>query len=42
MFPIQVLHDSLITYIEKTVFDGVVNEAIMQHFQNMKNRRGQL
>ena len=38
----QLLNDSLITYIEKTVFDGVVNEAIMQRFQNMKNRRGQL
>ncbi|XP_074323836.1 uncharacterized protein LOC141660747 [Apium graveolens] len=38
----QLLNDSLITYIEKSVFDGIVNEAIMQRFQNMKNHRGQL
>lgn len=38
----QLLNDSLVTYVEKAVFDGIVNEAIMQRFQNMKNRRGQL
>lgn len=38
----QLLNDSLITYIEKAVFDDVLNESIIQRFQNMKNRRGQL
>ncbi|XP_074326930.1 uncharacterized protein LOC141664873 [Apium graveolens] len=38
----QLLNDSLVTYIEKSVFDGIVNEAIMQRIQNMKNRREQL
>ncbi|KAL7254698.1 hypothetical protein ACSBR1_008946 [Camellia fascicularis] len=38
----QWLNDCLVTYIEKDVFDSVDNELIMQRFQNMKSRRGQL
>ncbi|KAL7235438.1 hypothetical protein ACSBR1_018852 [Camellia fascicularis] len=38
----QWLNDCLVTYIEKDVFDSVDNEFIMQRFQNMKSRRGQL
>ena len=38
----QWMNDCLVTYIESDVFDAVDNEAIMQRFQNMKTRRGQL
>ncbi|KAL7181344.1 hypothetical protein ACSBR1_040265 [Camellia fascicularis] len=38
----QWLNNCLVTYIEKDVFDSVDNELIMQRFQNMKSRRGQL
>lgn len=38
----QWLNDRLVTYIEKEVFNGIDNEAIMQRFQNMKPRRMQL
>ena len=38
----QWMNDCLVTYIESDVFDTVDNEAIMQRFQNMKTRRGQL
>lgn len=38
----QFLNDCLITFIEKDVFDEVANEAVLQRFQNMKKRRGQL
>ena len=38
----QWLNDCLVTYIEKDVFDSVDNELIMQRFQNIKSRRGQL
>ncbi|KAL7239789.1 hypothetical protein ACSBR2_005625 [Camellia fascicularis] len=38
----QWLNDCLVTYIEKDVFDSVDNEFIMQRFQNVKSRRGQL
>ena len=36
------LNDSLVVYIEKDIFSCIDNEAIMQRFQNMKNRRGSL
>ena len=36
------MNDNLVTYIEKDVFDSVKNEAIMQCFQKMYPRRGQL
>ncbi|KAL7253587.1 hypothetical protein ACSBR1_008010 [Camellia fascicularis] len=38
----QWLNDCLVAYIEKYVFDSVDNELIMQRFQNLKSRRGQL
>ncbi|GAV87293.1 Dimer_Tnp_hAT domain-containing protein [Cephalotus follicularis] len=36
------LNDCLVTYIERDIFETTDNERIMQRFQNMKNRRGQL
>lgn len=36
------MNESLIVYIEKDIFDKVENESIMQYFQCMGNRRGQL
>ena len=36
------MNDTLITYIENDVFDSVSDMVIMQRFQNMKPRRGQL
>ncbi|XP_058741882.1 uncharacterized protein LOC131614290 [Vicia villosa] len=36
------LNDCLVTYIESDIFDEVDNEKIIEHFQNMKTRRGQL
>ncbi|XP_068319650.1 uncharacterized protein [Pyrus communis] len=36
----QWLNDSLVVYIEKDVFSCIGNEAIMEHFQTMKPRRG--
>ena len=36
------MNDNLVTYIEKDVFDSVKNEVIMQHFQKMYHRQGQL
>ncbi|XP_057775196.1 uncharacterized protein LOC130994180 [Salvia miltiorrhiza] len=38
----NLLNDCLVPYIEKDVFVNVTNEAIMQRFQNMKNRREML
>ncbi|XP_016646929.1 PREDICTED: zinc finger MYM-type protein 1-like [Prunus mume] len=38
----QWLNNSLIVYIERDVFACIDNETIMQRFQNMKTRRGQL
>lgn len=38
----QLMNDCLITYIEKDVFDCIDNESIMQRFQRMRTRRGQL
>ncbi|RWR76195.1 zinc finger MYM-type protein 1-like protein [Cinnamomum micranthum f. kanehirae] len=36
------MNDCLLAYIEKGIFNSIDDEAIMQRFQNMKNRRGQL
>ncbi|KAL5160757.1 Zinc finger MYM-type protein 1 [Glycine soja] len=36
------MNDCLVTYIEKDVFNKIGNELIIQQFQNMKSRRGQL
>ncbi|RWR84890.1 Dimer_Tnp_hAT domain-containing protein/DUF4371 domain-containing protein [Cinnamomum micranthum f. kanehirae] len=36
------MNDCLLAYIEKDIFNSIDDEAIMQRFQNMKNRRGQL
>ena len=38
----QWMNDCLVTYIEKDIFKTIKCEEIMQRFQNMKNRRGQL
>ena len=38
----QWMNDCLVTYIEKDIFKTIEYEKIMQRFQNMKNRRGQL
>ncbi|XP_050936272.1 uncharacterized protein LOC127144404 [Cucumis melo] len=38
----QWMHDCLVAYIERDLFDKIDNEAIMYRFQNMKSRRGQL
>ena len=38
----QWMNDYLVTYIEKDIFKTIECEEIMQRFQNMKNRRGQL
>ena len=38
----QWMNDCLIVYIEKDLVCNIDNETIMQRFQNMKTRRGQL
>ncbi|KAL4033312.1 hypothetical protein IC575_006399 [Cucumis melo] len=38
----QWMNDCLITYIEKDLLDKLDNKLIMDQFQNMKIRRGQL
>ena len=38
----QWMNDCLVIYIEKDIFKTIEYEEIMQRFQNMKNRRGQL
>lgn len=38
----QFLANCLVTYIEKNIFYCVDNKTIIQCFQNMKTRRGQL
>ncbi|XP_078154717.1 uncharacterized protein LOC144550590 [Carex rostrata] len=38
----QFLNDCLVTYVESELFDEVVDERIMQRWQNMSNRRGKL
>ncbi|CAH9118761.1 unnamed protein product [Cuscuta epithymum] len=36
------MNDCLVPYIESDVFDSIDDELIIQHFQNMQARRGQL
>ena len=36
------MNDNLVTYIKKCIFKTIECEKIMQRFQNMKNRQGQL
>ena len=36
------MDDCLVTYIEKDIFKTIECEEIIQRFQDMKNRRGQL
>ena len=38
----QWMNDTLIVYIEKEVFNSIDNETIMNRFQIMRTRRGQL
>ena len=38
----QWMNDYLVTYTEKDIFKTIKCEKIMQRFQNMKNRWGQL
>ncbi|KAL7001672.1 hypothetical protein U1Q18_052392 [Sarracenia purpurea var. burkii] len=38
----QWMHDSLVVYIEREMFNSISNEIIMYRFQTMKSRRGQL
>ncbi|XP_016499467.1 uncharacterized protein LOC107818059 [Nicotiana tabacum] len=38
----QYLNDCLVCYIERDVFTNVSNDVIIDRFQNMKIRRGQL
>ncbi|KAL6509819.1 hypothetical protein OROGR_022307 [Orobanche gracilis] len=36
------LNDSMVVYIEKSIFDGVDGEVILQRYQHIQNRRTQL
>ncbi|XP_059632918.1 uncharacterized protein LOC132275438 [Cornus florida] len=36
------MNDMMVVYIERDIFSTVNNDVIIQRFQNMKNRRGQL
>ena len=38
----QWMTNNVIVFIEKDIFDCIDNDVIMQRFQNMKSRRGQL
>ena len=38
----QWINNCSVTYIEKDIFKTIECKEIMQRFQNMKNRRGQL
>ncbi|XP_059285687.1 uncharacterized protein LOC132039160 [Lycium ferocissimum] len=38
----QYLNDCLVCYIERDVFTNVSNDVVIDHFQKMKPRRGQL
>ena len=38
----QWMTDSLLVYIEKDIFNSIENDAIMQRFQKMRPRRGEL
>ncbi|PRQ45095.1 putative HAT dimerization domain-containing protein [Rosa chinensis] len=36
------MNDCLISYVEKDIFTSIDNETILQRFQNIKSRRGQI
>ena len=36
------MNNSMVVYIEREIFETIENEAILQRFQNMQNRRIQL
>ena len=38
----QWMNDNLLVYVERDIFNSLSNEIIMQRFQGMKTRRGQL
>ena len=38
----QWINDCLVTYVDKDIFKTIECEEIIQRFQDMKNRRGQL
>jgi hypothetical protein len=38
----QWMNDYLITYVEKSIFDGVNDSAILHHFQKIRTRKIQL
>ncbi|KDO42414.1 hypothetical protein CISIN_1g042881mg, partial [Citrus sinensis] len=38
----QWMNDSLVVYIEKDLFNNIDNEVVMQRYQCMKTRKGQL
>ena len=38
----DLLNGCLVCYIERSIFKNVSNDAIIDRFQNMKTRRGQL
>ncbi|KAH9672191.1 TTF-type domain-containing protein [Citrus sinensis] len=38
----QLMNDSLVVYIEKDLFNNIDNEIVMQRYQCMKTRKGQL
>ncbi|GMP69217.1 hypothetical protein CsSME_00028558 [Camellia sinensis var. sinensis] len=38
----ELMNDSLVVYIERDIFDGIDNNTIMERFQKMKTRWGQL
>ncbi|KAH7655708.1 Ribonuclease H-like protein [Dioscorea alata] len=38
----NLINDCLVTYIERDIFNNIDNETVIQRFQNMKSRRGQL
>jgi hypothetical protein len=38
----QLMNDCLISYIEKDIFVSIDDEVVMNRFQNMRPRRGQL
>ena len=35
----EFINDCLVTYIEQEIFNQIDKEEVLQHFQNMKNRR---
>ena len=38
----QLMNDSLVVYIEKDLFNNIDNEVVIQRYQCMKTRKGQL